>query len=221
MFRCTECNKEYDIKPDYCDDCGNDMFEEVAAEVKKSAPAPEKTEAAEPRQMQENIYSNVNSEWYSKEKSFLKKEEIFSYIIFCLCLILSFMVVFVYNPKETPKEEIAQDKQDVAVQDIPALDSFWNNTPAKLEPQKRTVISKLPQQQEPVKPTIANPPQEAVQKSEPKATTVKLKTVPITKNNIFTKINILFSAWYFINKLNLTKNSKIFKLPKIIKIKSS
>ena len=187
MFRCTECNKEYDIKPDYCDDCGNDVFVEVAAEIKQSAPAPAKTETVEPQQAQENMYSNVNSQWYSKEKSFLKKEEIFSYIIFFICLILSFMVVFVYNPKETPKEEIAQDKPDIAIQDIPALDSFWNNTPAKPEPQKQTVISQLPQKQEPEQQAIINPPQEVVQKPEPKTTTVKLKTVPITKNNIFTK----------------------------------
>lgn len=28
MFRCTDCNAEYKIKPDYCD-CGNNTFEEV------------------------------------------------------------------------------------------------------------------------------------------------------------------------------------------------
>ena len=28
MFRCTDCNTEYKIKPDYCD-CGNNMFDEV------------------------------------------------------------------------------------------------------------------------------------------------------------------------------------------------
>lgn len=28
MYKCTECNTEFDIKPDYCD-CGNDTFEEL------------------------------------------------------------------------------------------------------------------------------------------------------------------------------------------------
>lgn len=28
MFRCTDCNAEYKIKPDYCD-CGNNIFEEL------------------------------------------------------------------------------------------------------------------------------------------------------------------------------------------------
>lgn len=29
MFRCTDCNKEYEVNPGYCD-CGNDQFEEIA-----------------------------------------------------------------------------------------------------------------------------------------------------------------------------------------------
>ena len=28
MFKCTECEKEFIIKPQYCD-CGNDLFEEI------------------------------------------------------------------------------------------------------------------------------------------------------------------------------------------------
>lgn len=28
MFRCTDCNKEYEVNPGYCD-CGNDQFEEI------------------------------------------------------------------------------------------------------------------------------------------------------------------------------------------------
>ena len=40
MFRCTDCNAEYKIKPDYCD-CGNNTFEEVpqAAKSFKAIPA--------------------------------------------------------------------------------------------------------------------------------------------------------------------------------------
>ena len=190
MFRCTECNKEYDIKPDYCDDCGNDVFVEVAPQVNET-PAAQKQEEikSEPQvqNIQESTYQKTPPHSYYEERKPIKKEELLSYIIFCMCLILSFMVVFVYNPKETPKEEVAKEKPDVVAQNIPTLDSFWNNTPAKPEPQKQTVISQLPQEQEPAKPVIVNPPQEVVQKPEPKTTTVKLKTVPITKNNIFTK----------------------------------
>ena len=32
MFRCTDCNAEYKIKPDYCD-CGNNMFNEVPEQM--------------------------------------------------------------------------------------------------------------------------------------------------------------------------------------------
>lgn len=32
MFRCTDCNAEYKIKPDYCD-CGNNMFDEVPEQM--------------------------------------------------------------------------------------------------------------------------------------------------------------------------------------------
>ncbi len=31
MFRCTDCNKEYEVNPGYCD-CGNDQFEEIVYE---------------------------------------------------------------------------------------------------------------------------------------------------------------------------------------------
>ena len=30
MYKCSECEKEYDIKPAYCD-CGNDVFIEIAS----------------------------------------------------------------------------------------------------------------------------------------------------------------------------------------------
>lgn len=32
MFRCTDCNAEYKIKPDYCD-CGNNMFNEIPEQM--------------------------------------------------------------------------------------------------------------------------------------------------------------------------------------------
>ncbi len=32
MFRCTDCNKEYEVNPGYCD-CGNDQFEEIIDSV--------------------------------------------------------------------------------------------------------------------------------------------------------------------------------------------
>ena len=28
MFICSDCQKKYDIKPDFCD-CGNNVFEEI------------------------------------------------------------------------------------------------------------------------------------------------------------------------------------------------
>lgn len=39
MYKCTECNTEFDIKPDYCD-CGNDTFEEQIT----ITPVPAKTD---------------------------------------------------------------------------------------------------------------------------------------------------------------------------------
>ena len=30
MFRCTDCGKEYETRPDYCE-CGNDNFDEVGS----------------------------------------------------------------------------------------------------------------------------------------------------------------------------------------------
>ena len=34
MYRCTECNAEYETKPQYCD-CGNNIFEEIKVSEKE------------------------------------------------------------------------------------------------------------------------------------------------------------------------------------------
>ena len=39
MFRCKECQTEYEIKPDYCD-CGNDTFEEVVVKPQETLKTP-------------------------------------------------------------------------------------------------------------------------------------------------------------------------------------
>lgn len=35
MFRCTDCNKEYEVNPGYCD-CGNDQFEEIVEDFQNN-----------------------------------------------------------------------------------------------------------------------------------------------------------------------------------------
>ena len=44
MFRCKECQAEYEVKPDYCD-CGNDTFDEILPEkTVEQAPKPKMVE---------------------------------------------------------------------------------------------------------------------------------------------------------------------------------
>ena len=44
MFRCRECQTEYEVKPDYCD-CGNDTFDEILPQkTVQQTPKPKKIE---------------------------------------------------------------------------------------------------------------------------------------------------------------------------------
>jgi len=152
MFKCTECEKIYDIKPDYCDDCGNDEFEEIVEKI------PEQKLEEPVKTFKEPAKETFEKE-VVKEKAIKEKREIdyFSLGFLGICILLSlFIIFFAWNPKDG---EIKPDTEETNVEnvaDIPSLDSFWNNEPPKVQPKAK--IEPAPVQiQQPVQKTIPAP----------------------------------------------------------------
>ncbi len=142
MFRCSECAAEYDIKPDYCD-CGNDTFEEIIAKPEpEKKPEPKIQRTPQKQNMQslnikkisqpapKKLEKRTFAQRYPELERLKKSLDPISVLIFTFCIILSFVVIFcLWNSKsqitnDTVKEETASSQ----IQDIPSLESFWNNS---------------------------------------------------------------------------------------------
>ena len=89
MFRCTECQAEYDKKPDYCD-CGNDIFEEIVIQD-NNPEKPSQAVLTTKNSIQPEETIDVTPKPIKKEKTFF---DIPSTIIFSICIILSFIIIF-------------------------------------------------------------------------------------------------------------------------------
>lgn len=129
MFRCSECGAVYEVKPDFCD-CGNDTFVE---------------EISEDFYQQDDYNEYENSEDYSKVKRkktfdeqypmlarFRDSLDPISVIIFILCIISSILVMIFINPKEEPETKPVKPVETVK-KEVPDINSFWNDTPSKVE----------------------------------------------------------------------------------------
>ena len=108
MYRCTECKAEYKTKVEYCD-CGNNTFDYI-----EDAPVVR------------------NTQLHKNNMSLEKKSELVSRLFFALCLIISILVWLIpvksnVKPAETPKTKA---KPVITKQNIPDIDTIWNNTPA-------------------------------------------------------------------------------------------
>lgn len=135
MFKCIECGTEFDIKPEYCD-CGNNIFEEI-----KTARVSQRLEETVNKKEQKDIKSNsiptikVQNPTPKQEKPSdydrLKRNfDPISLGIFLFCIVLSLIIVlFVGNPKETtPQNNKNQEVKTEQKQNIPSINSFWNNS---------------------------------------------------------------------------------------------
>ena len=137
MFICSECGTKYEIMPKFCD-CGNDIF------IEEEAPKPEP-------QIEE-----IPQEQPTRKRGRGKVESFSPAAIgaFALCLISALVILlFIGNPK---KEELAQEiiKEEQIEQpvNIPAIDTFWDNTTPKAiqqeekkeEPQEKPAINIVP-----------------------------------------------------------------------------
>lgn len=149
MFRCKECQTEYEIKPDYCD-CGNDTFDEIIniQEINQE-PKQEKTEIKEIKQeikdepqtkktkqtreeKEENIQikeqiSTLQNEIKQKKQSNIS---VFAWVIFAICIILSLVIILL--PCKNTEETVTQEEnKPVQEQTIPNINTFWDNSAPK------------------------------------------------------------------------------------------
>lgn len=144
MFRCKECQTEYEIKPDYCD-CGNDTFDEISenkkTEIKQEK---EKTEIKEIEEIK-NKQNNIEDEEKNKEQILTIQNEIkqkkqsnisiFAWIIFTICIILS-LVIILLPYKKAEKTVKQEENKPVKEQTIPNINTFWDNSAQKNIAQK-------------------------------------------------------------------------------------
>lgn len=143
MFRCTECNSEYEIKPDFCD-CGNDEFIEVAETPAPQAPEEITYQEAAPSsifeqnslQPQVEYKEEVEEEQFNFDPSFVKKKKV-TYSLTAASIIISIILFLLVGNDTTvkvdnsaEKEAALQAKKEMLAKTIPDVDSFWDNTPA-------------------------------------------------------------------------------------------
>ena len=167
MFRCKECQAEYEIKPEYCD-CGNDTFDEITPKI-EIKPEPQKT-------VLQNKPNNIQKTMKSDKVFF----EPISTIIFSICIVLSFIIVFfIGNPEEKTQTTIKTNTSKQST-NIPNINKIWNNALPKAEEQRTVVVPK----EKPIIPqkttqTIQNKKTENISKTITKAKTVaKQQTIP-------------------------------------------
>ena len=174
MFRCKECQMEYEIKPDYCD-CGNDTFDEIL---------PEKPVISESQPKKIKFEKPVLTPKEKVRKPINTKIDAYAVIIFALCILMSFVVIFfIGNPKETSIENKTQEVK--TLKNIPSIEGFWDNTPVKTVEEKpaeqpQNFVEKfIPKVIVQPKPLLSKPAQKTV--TPQKQTTQKSEQKPVTQ----------------------------------------
>lgn len=144
MFRCKECQTEYEIKPDYCD-CGNDTFDEIIDNVQEIKPEKEKSKIKERKEIEDEPQIKQTRE--KREENIQIKEQIstiqneikqkqqlnisvFAWIVFAICIILSLVIIFLPY-KKTEANVKQEENKPIQEQAIPNINSFWDNSAPK------------------------------------------------------------------------------------------
>ncbi len=115
MYRCTECNKEFEVCPDFCD-CGNDTFEEVY-EDNEEYYEPERVVPKKRRLTPEE------AEELLKEEQDKKK----ALIAISVCLLIAIIVLFL-PPYRAKKMDKVKEKVKQANVKLPQIDTYWDST---------------------------------------------------------------------------------------------
>jgi len=140
MYRCTECNSMYEIRPEFCE-CGNDQFVEVdAAETQQYAQEDYSQDATpssifEQNSMQPEPQYEEQEERFSFDASIVKKKKI-TIMMFAISVIVTLLLmIFVGNEpprvKADPEQEAAKKERLAQLAEtIPDVSAFWDDTPA-------------------------------------------------------------------------------------------
>jgi len=145
MYICKECGQQYKIKPEYCD-CGNDEFQE-----------PETIKTVAPKKL---VKAGVSP---------------FAILFFVICVVLSLIILFGFNPKNQ-NNEIKTPKVIQTKSEIPAIDTLW------VEPVPKGDITEVIS-----KPTVKEKTIQQIKKvSTKKTTSVNVKP---SKSNVTTNKN--------------------------------
>ena len=217
MFKCKECGTEYKEKTDYCD-CGNDEFDEIISEVSenkdniglvkpdqhsqtstnlneendKIKPQPASTISS--KKFTPHVKKN-NFAQYPTLSRFIKSADPISITIFCICIFLSFYVVFfAWNPVENTEgvNDVEQKNRETSsIKNMPSIDKIWNNTLPIVKQERPKKEEKLENTVKQITPTVApknivTPKVMQTVTTTPKTTKVLLKKVTASSKKTVT-----------------------------------
>lgn len=128
MYKCTECQAEYKIKPDYCD-CGNDTFDELKETIKEEI---KKSETVEPQINQSKVNNNQTTTKTDTSKLTNKNDNLIGIISLIICLILSIIIIFIpTNTQPDAKQSKQENSKKTNLSNIPDIEKIWNNETPK------------------------------------------------------------------------------------------
>lgn len=177
MYKCTDCNQEYDIKPEYCE-CGNNTFDFIDKKpVQQVQTAKQPQAQSQPQHQSEPVINPQKQE----TKRHTSRFDVPSLIIFFVCIILSILsIIFIGKDNNEPIKQTVENTK-TKTENIPSFDKIWKE-PQEVSPQKEQrpkEVQKTPAPQ-PVKQTCQNVTQKNVKQKAPKKTqsVVNTKTTP-------------------------------------------
>lgn len=144
MFRCTDCGKEYETNPGYCD-CGNDQFEEIAFQQNEQF----ENDYSDSEYDDEDFYvpapklsytKNIGQKVPEKKKELSNSDKV-GIAVFSVCIFLS-ILVFVFVGSGNKKPHNPNGGKTVLKKDysIPvSIDSIWDSRVAYAPPSAEKV----------------------------------------------------------------------------------
>ena len=123
MFRCTECHKEYEVCPEYCD-CGNDVFEPIETMQQQSySEEYYEPEVRKPVKQPKKKLTKEEIEEIEADKKDKKKALIAICVSFFVCI-----VILVAPPHMAKKSDKVVKEITADYSKIPDVATYWDNT---------------------------------------------------------------------------------------------
>ena len=175
MFRCKECQAEYEIKPDYCD-CGNDSFDEIIIEEQTQEENLEKNSVKilqENKKPEKEIVNEISTTKLQKQPSEISP---LAWIFFTICIILSLLIIFIIGNPSAEEQNPSNITETLDAVEIPSLNALWNNELPKIETKNKKTAQKTQEiqtsaktttQTEAKKKSVNNKQEQKVQKTAP------------------------------------------------------